>query len=162
MSKRTASHNIETFASDYLRTRINRYNGGSALFRNITERDYGIDALIELFDNGTPTGKIGLLQIKGTGKIITQLKRSNMIPCKISSSNACYSLQKKVPVIVAYVCIKEPEYFYYGKLQDLMTEKHLQKIGNQKEITIRLPVDNFIQEDISPLIELIKDSYKEN
>ena len=63
---RTSSHVIETRSRDLFQQRINNsFKNGDALFRNLSERDYGIDGIIELFDNGQPTGKIAFVQIKG-------------------------------------------------------------------------------------------------
>ena len=79
---RTHSHLIETKSKDCVRSRINNFkDNGDCLFRELSERDYGIDALIECFDDGIPTGKIGFLQIKGTDAIISPLKRTPVIAC---------------------------------------------------------------------------------
>ena len=54
---RISSHIIETKTRDYIRSVIdNYYENGDALFRELSERDYGIDGLIELFCDGDPTG----------------------------------------------------------------------------------------------------------
>ncbi len=59
---RTATHVIETKATDFIQSKVNGfYLNGDSLFRQITERDYGIDAIIELFNNGVPTGQIALV-----------------------------------------------------------------------------------------------------
>ena len=50
---RSKPHVIETKSRDYLRSKIDDfYENGDALFREISERDYGVDAIIELFENG--------------------------------------------------------------------------------------------------------------
>ena len=50
---RTHSHLIETKSKDCVRSRINNFkDNGDCLFRELSERDYGIDALIECFDDG--------------------------------------------------------------------------------------------------------------
>ena len=113
---RTSSHKIETRSRDIIRKRINEFDNGNALFRELSERDYGIDAVIEIFDNGNPTGKFALLQIKGTEKPIVNLKNKPVVPCSISSPNAKYALQKIMPVMLIYVSLYKNSSIYYGEL----------------------------------------------
>lgn len=62
---------IELNSKDCVRSRINSFGDkGDYIFRELSERDYGIDALIECFDGGVPTGKIAFLQIKGMDSVI--------------------------------------------------------------------------------------------
>ena len=106
MKSRISSHVIETKVRDSIRSRINSYySNGDALFRELSERDYGIDAVIEIFSDGVPTGKLTLVQIKGTEKTIQPLKTKNCVSCRISSSNAMYALQKKIPVFLIYTTL---------------------------------------------------------
>lgn len=124
--KRVPPHVVETRARDYIRNQIdNFYKNGDALFRELTERDYGIDAVIELFDNGNPTGKFALLQIKSTEKTIKPLKTCNCVSCKISVSNAQYALQNNIPVMLIYVTLSKPKGFYFISIHDALH-------GNQK------------------------------
>lgn len=67
-------------------------NSENCLFREVTERDYGVDAIIECFDEGKITGKIAFLQIKGKSGEIVSLKKRPVISCTISTSNAKYAL----------------------------------------------------------------------
>ena len=76
---RTLTHVIETNSKDCVRSRIDGFGDcGDYLYRELSERDYGVDAIIECFEDGIPTGKIGFLQIKGTSKEIAPLKNT---PC---------------------------------------------------------------------------------
>ncbi len=160
---RVSSHVTETKATDTVRKRINSfYDNGDALFRNITERDYGIDGIIELFDFGKPTGQIALLQIKGTEQTICPLKRTpEMVSCKISLSNANYALQNNLPVILIYLSLSKPAGFYFVDVFSALNEKQKKKIktGKQKTINILIPVTNNAQESLNPMFETIKDFY---
>ena len=74
---RTLTHVIETNSKDCVRSRIDGSGDcGDYLYRELSERDYGVDAIIECFEDGIPTGKIGFLQIKGTSKEIAPLKNT--------------------------------------------------------------------------------------
>lgn len=158
---RSKPHLIETKSKDYLRSKIDSfYKNGDALFRELSERDYGVDAIIELFDNGIPSGKIALVQIKASENVIVTLKNSNDISCKISSSSASYARQNIIPVIIIYAYIGSPALFYYAKLQDIITDEQKRKIDEQDSITVRIPADNMATDDLEPLFELIKNSYR--
>lgn len=155
---RISSHAVETRSRDLVRSKID--NTDNALFREITERDYGIDAVVELFEDGRVTGKFALIQIKGTDKKIVPLKRSNEVSCEITSSNASYATQNNIPVILIYASLNENGNFYFTNLQGIITDEHRQKINNgQEKITVRIPLENSTQEDIQPFFDIINSFY---
>lgn len=157
-AKRTQSHSIETKTCDNVRKKID--DTGNALYREISGRDYGIDAVVELFEEGNITGKFALLQIKGTGKKIVPLKRSNEISCKISSSNALYAYQDRIPVILIYASTQEEGNFFFADLRTAIKKENKKKIhNNQKEITVRIPLNNSTQENIQPFFDIINSFY---
>lgn len=159
MTNRIPAHNVETQSRDLVRTKIDE--NGDALFREITERDYGIDAIVELFDNGNVTGKLALLQIKSTQKAIVPLKRGEEISCKISSSNAQYALQNNIPVILIYTSLQEKGNFYFANVQSILKE-HIHKIKRgQKSITVKIPLINSTQESIQPFFDIINSFYEQ-
>ena len=161
MKPRISSHVIETKARDSIRSQINSYyQNGDALFRELSERDYGIDAVIELFENGIPTGKFTLIQIKGTENTIQPLKTKKCVSCKISSSNAMYAMQKNIPEFLIYTTISKPRGFYFVNIQSALTAEHFRKIKKQKEITINIPITNNALESLEPLFEEIKAFYE--
>ena len=124
--KRIPPHIVETRSRDNIRSLIDR--DGIALLRDLTERDYGIDAIMELFEDGCVTGKFALLQLKGKEHKIVPLKGSEEISCSISASNASYALQQNIPVILIYASLEEKENFYYIALQNALTAAHLKKL----------------------------------
>lgn len=161
--RRISSHQVETESRDKVRMLINKT--GNALYRDISERDYGIDAIVELFEDGSITGKIALLQIKGTvNKIIAMKTCEDFISCKITSSNIEYAFQSNIPVVLIYVSLAEEENFYYYILQSIGSIKlndFRKKAGcGQKSITVRMPVKNCIIDDgIEKLFEDISSFY---
>ena len=153
---RIGAHVIETKSQDAIRKKIDSfYSNGDALYREISGRDYGVDAILELFNNGNPTGMISLLQIKGTNNAIVPLKRTQEVSCKISSSNASYALQNRIPVILILVSC-EPFVFYYTKIQDVLTEAQLRKMKKQKSITVRIPIANCVIDDFEPFFNIVR------
>ena len=158
--RRINTHCVETKACDYIRNLIDSYyENGDALYRELSGRDYGIDAIIELFEGGVPTGKIAYVQVKGTQKTIVPMKTSPYVSCKISASNVFYSFQNRIPVIIILVCVSKEHCFYYGRLQDLITDEHISKVEKQKELSIRLPVINSSYDGLERLFDLIRSYY---
>lgn len=162
MMTRIPAHVIETRTKDYVRGIINNYyENGDALFRELSERDYGIDGLIELFCNGVPTGQVALIQIKGTEKTIQPLKRKNVVSCNISTSNAKYALQNNVPVLLVYASMSKPQGFYYIDINNAIKNEDISKLNEQDSITIHIPIDNNALEDLEPFFETNRRFYRE-
>ena len=155
---RTQPHLIETKSKDCVRSKIDSFgDNGDYIFRELTERDYGVDALIECFEGGNPTGKIGFLQIKGTDSIITPLKKSPVVSCgNISVSNLHYAKQERISVIVIYVSLKKERPMYYIDLREAVRD--ISYSEDAKSVTIHIPQENYVYNDISPILSII-DSY---
>lgn len=159
-ANRTISHSIETITYDNVRKKID--DTGNALYREISGRDYGIDAVVELFEEGNITGKFALLQIKGTSKKIVPLQSGNEFSCKISSSNALYAYQDRIPVILIYASTQEEGNFFFADLRTVITQDQKQKINEgQDTITVRIPLNNSTQENIQPFFDIINSFYSE-
>lgn len=158
MSSRISSHIIEEQSKDYIRMKINA--NGNTIFRELTGRDYGVDAIIEIFDNGIPTGKIAFIQIKATSFAIAPLARTpNYVSCpNISISNLNYSFQNNIPVILIYISLKGNKGFYYSILNNNKDNDIKSKL-EQDTTTIRIPVENYILNDINSLINEINKFY---
>ncbi len=157
-SQRITPHIVETRSRDNVRSLIDR--DGTALLRDLTERDYGIDAIMELFDKGNVTGKFALLQLKGKEHKIIPLRNGTEVSCQISASNASYAFQQNIPVILIYASLEEKENFYYIELQKALTDDHLNKLENgQGSITIRIPVENCIAEGMQPFFDIVNSFY---
>ena len=160
--QRITPHYIETQSRDIIRLKINKAHEGNFLYREISERDYGIDGLIELFNDGNVTGMFALAQIKGRNEKITPLKKTpQYISCNISVSNACYALQDIIPVILFYVSIKEPECIYYTNIQNSFDNEQKAKLSSgQKSINIKIPVENIVDKEMENILKLIQGYYK--
>lgn len=157
---RITPHVIETKSKDYIRSIINSYyENGDALFRDLSERDYGIDGLVEFFNNGDPTGKIALIQIKGTESTIKPLKKKNVVSCSISVSNAKYAMQNKIPVFLIYISIKKPSIFYYINIHDAIKEYTKSKFSKQDSITVHIPIENIVTDNLSLFFDSIHAFY---
>ena len=160
---RTSTHITETISRQIFASAITSFSSpshqrGDLLFREISERDYGIDGQVELFDHGEPTGRIAMIQLKGTEKEIPKLKSEDAISCHgISKSNLSYCRQKNVPVILVY-CSNLEEKFYYIDLQSVFQER-IEAIADSFSGTVRIPIDNN-SDDLKRLLEIINSYYE--
>lgn len=110
------------------------------IVREVSERDYGIDAYIELVsENGSITGKLMSVQLKGAKKI--NWKRLNKMSHEarspsIESKTARYWLGMPVPVFL-FVADLSAKNIYFAP-----TEEHIRKnfdsLEKQDTITFRL------------------------
>ena len=110
-------------------------NGVTLLFRELSEQDYGVDGLLEIFENNKPTGKCAYIQLKSTEKTIEKLVNSDEVSCPgISKTNLYYCHQNNIPLILVYISIVDETFYFIdiGKL-DLKTKD---------KITVRIPVSN--------------------
>lgn len=145
---RKSTHITETKSKLIFQNAILRFkdaslniSDGDIIFRDITERDYGIDGLIEIFENGETTGKIAHIQLKGTEKTIKKLVRSDEVSCPgITKSNFGYCRQNNVPVMLVYISVPD-EFFYYVDLQPIYRTA-IEAIADGKSRTVRIPYTN--------------------
>lgn len=156
---RIHSHVVETKSKDCIRSRIDSFGeNGSYLFRELTERDYGIDGIIECFEDGVPTGKIAFVQVKETSKEIISQKHRPVVACSgISSSNLQYTEQDRIPVVLLYVSIQEPCPIYYADLR--VAAQHIRVREDVETVTVHIPEENCTTEDISGIIGIINSYY---
>ena len=163
---RKKEHVKETNSRDIFRLKIDSYyENGDALFREWSERDYGIDAVVEMFDNGYPTGKIAYIQLKGTSKKIGTLKigplKGKAVSCgNVSNSSLDYARQNRIPMILVYVSLAVPKCFYFVDLQSQINDiESRRKNENQAEHTVHIPAENYVEDDLSGFFELINSFY---
>lgn len=152
----TSTHVIETC----VRSRIDGFGDyGDYLYRELSERDYGVDAIIECFEDGIPTGKIGFLQIKGMSKEIAPLKNTPpVVSCSgVSISNLYYVKQNRIPVILIYVSLKGECPVYYADLRDIAQDTEFEKESGW--VIVHIPQDNIAFDDISPILNIINRCY---
>jgi hypothetical protein len=105
--KRTPEHVTETVGWRILQDKA----PGEWVIRELTERDYGIDAYIEIASvEGEMTGKLCLLQLKSTSRIGWVGGKATMPGIPISTVN--YWLRLPVPVFLIWADVEAHRVFY--------------------------------------------------
>ncbi len=142
MVSKTKPHDVEMAAVDLVRDAVNK-NG--AVFRELTGRDYGIDGLAEIFDEGKITGRFALLQIKGSLKEYVP-RRNNMVSRKVRDTTYRYTEQRNIPVVAIAVDTKNEQFYF----QDLVVAK-------RKGSTTYLPKENCCLKEQGDFIKWLLD-----
>lgn len=121
--------------------------------RDLTGRDFGIDKMVERFENGYVTSELLLLQIKGTEKGID----TNNPRFSLETKELQYAEMFTTPLILVYVSITNPQQCYYVWLQEYIRVR-LQFDNptwrKQDTNTIYFPKDNIL--DLEKRIEHLK------
>lgn len=146
---------VKSDSHDISRRGVNQFrlivdDNDDTIFRTLSDTDYGIDGIIEFFQDGYPTGKICYVQIKTTSKKIEKLKTKNGVSCPgISESKAYYCKQDIIPVILIYNSLEDKGSFYYLRLNE----------NTLPNSTIYIPSDNYSRNILS-IIDIIEKHYR--
>lgn len=77
----------------------------------------------------------------------------------VSNSSLDYARQDKIPMILVYVSLAEPQCFYFVDLQSQIDDIDSRRKNEDQEVhTVHIPIDNYAENDLSGFFELI-DSY---
>ena len=110
MSHRILQHEIDSEACKIVSSKFNR----NWEIRDLTGRDFGIDKMVERFENEYVTSEFLLLQIKGTEKEID----TNNPRFSLKTKELQYAEMFTTPLILVYVSITNPQQCYYVWLQE--------------------------------------------
>ena len=155
MGARKPSHEIGENGLTIVRYKLKE---SGLLIHELTGRDYGIDAIVEIFENSFPTGIIAYLQIKSTQKNINISKDGCISSPQLSISNWYYSVQQNIPLVLLYVNTKNEE-IYYKILNGELSIDILKNL-KQKSKNTRIPSDNILNNNYDNFINLVKNFYK--
>lgn len=136
MIKRTNQHIIDTLAV----RRIMSVLPANWLLRSLEERDYGIDAKIELFDGPDPTGNFFLIQIKGQDGPFRHKSPKKSIPTKTVE----YAMLFDVPFYVFLNSHKsqKTKFVWLQKYAELVLDQENPSWRSQSTVAIKFPEIN--------------------
>lgn len=155
---RTYQHIIDTKAIRQVLNAIPEY----CVIRELTERDYGIDLMIELFSKigenkhghavYDTTGHVCYLQVKGTDKELS-INDDDTISFNIDKKSLYYVEKFSTPFLLLRVCTKKDnEGIYFLWLQRYISDKLDSDIpdwrsAKEESITLYIPVHNNLEEN---------------
>jgi hypothetical protein len=136
---RIETHRIDTQAVRVVRTKLTP----DWLERNIEERDYGIDIMLEAFDGNRPTGVLILFQIKGHAASFGE-DISMAVPVK----TLLYARMFQTPFFLLNVSV-EDNTVYFVWLQKYINTRlasENKRWERQEHVTVHFPKDNVLDE----------------
>ncbi len=142
---RPESHEIDTLA----RRRVPLAFPVAWEHRELTGRDYGIDMIIEVFENGIATGNLLSLQIKGTSKNISIAEK---IIYDLPVRTLIYSDMFIAPVLLVLCPVNSQQKgFYYLWLQEyirvILNRENPDWRKNTSKVRVKIPVRNYMPGD---------------
>nr|WP_298414543.1 DUF4365 domain-containing protein [uncultured Halomonas sp.] len=136
--------------------------------RELTERDYGIDLMVEIFAPGltdangkeafAETGAIFHIQIKGVDKQIQSVKTGTINYC-ISKKSLGYVEKFSIPFFLFRVSVADPQKIYFLWIQryikDVMDrENPMWREKNEDSITICIPPENELSNGLKKIEDI--------
>lgn len=141
---RINNHEIDTEACKVVVSKFDR----NWEIRDITGRDFGIDKIVERFEDGYATSEMIMLQVKGTDKEIDY----NNPRFSIDTKTLLYAEMFASPFLLVYCSVKDSNQCYYVWLQEYIRVRLNFEKNNwrsQRTNTIYFPQKNILGTDYS-------------
>ncbi|MCH7330635.1 DUF4365 domain-containing protein [Acinetobacter modestus] len=131
MPKRINAHKVETKSITILRELISN----EAIFRELSERDYGIDGIVEFFNtDGYMNGEEISVQIKGSCDIV--VKKGFVRTPSIQTETVKYWVKKKQSVFILFIDVSQ-KIIYFADIKHL-ARSETKKVNSQKTISFAI------------------------
>lgn len=129
-------------------------------YREETGCDVGVDCIFELVEDEKWTGDRLLCQVKGT-TTPNFLCKTKCISINMKVSTLNYALNQGYSFLVLYVDVNDDTIYYLPVQEYFIANKTLfDKLeSGQDNISLHIPSDNVVLNDINNLIELAKSRY---
>jgi hypothetical protein len=136
--------------------------------RELTERDYGIDLMVEIFTPGlkdakgkdafTATGSVFHIQIKGTEEVLKPVQAGTINYC-IDKNSLSYVEKFSIPFFLFRMSVEDPQEIYFLWIQryikDVMDrETPMWREDKEDSITVRIPPENKLPDRIDRIEEI--------
>lgn len=145
--RRIETHRIDTLAVRRLMSLLS----ADWIIRDLSERDYGIDLMLEYFDGERPTGKTAFFQVKGQRDPIA-ISRANTVNFhQFPVKTLLYAEHFPEPFFLVHLSIERDEPIYFLWLQryiQLELDNSQPDWRDLDDVTLRIPVgNNFLTEE---------------
>ena len=137
--KRILQHEIDSEACKIVASLFSR----TWELRDLTGRDFGIDKIVERFEDGYGTGEMLLLQIKGTENFIDNTNPRFLLETK----TLLYAEMFSTPFLLLRCSLAEPQKCYYLWLQEYIRVRlnfENPRWREQGKNTVYFPTDNLL------------------
>ncbi|WP_122499884.1 DUF4365 domain-containing protein [Pseudomonas viridiflava] len=131
MPRRTNEHKVETESINIVRELV----VDDAIFRELSERDYGVDGLLEFFNkDGTISGEVVSVQVKGSRNV--KVSKGSVRTPSVKTETVRYWTRKKQSVFILLVDVSKG--VIYFKDAKCAARIHAKKLSSQKTISFRI------------------------
>jgi hypothetical protein len=144
--KRIENHRIDTLAVRRLMSVLNE----DWIIRDLSERDYGIDLMVEYFEGEVPTGKTAFFQIKGKRDPIRVSRDGFVTFYDFPVKTLLYAEHFPEPFFLMHLSIVKDQPIYYLWLQKYIQvelDRHQPNWRKESEINLRIPGANSFLDD---------------
>ena len=138
LPKRTDAQKLGVSAADVLSAVLTNFCNVIPVHQ---ERDFGIDFICEIFQDGHPTGKWFNVQSKGAEEVKI---KSNTIKINIKVRTLNYWLLQENPTFIIVVN-RQDNTFYWSFPEEFLQSRSNKDCQNQEEVTILIPTNNCFQ-----------------
>jgi len=147
---RPHAHVMEDKSRNYVSTIVTNQGW---IYRN-REKDYGIDAELEIVRNQRPTGEIVFAQLKSIGRLPAKRRATLRIPCHVRHVE--YWLSLAVPVILV-VYTDSPQQAHWVCVQQYvvsMLDAKSRKWSQQKYVSLHVPLNCILAKTLDEVASL--------
>ncbi len=127
------------------------------IIRDLSERDYGIDLMLEYYEGNNPSGQIIFFQIKGTAAPIEP--KGNLVKFLLPIKTLLYAERFPEPFLLVHTSIDQATPIYFVWIQKyidhvLDRDRQLWRTEPDGTININIPIENTLNENSKKLIEI--------
>jgi hypothetical protein len=153
LPQRSTTHQTDTLAVRKIFTALSE----NWVIRDLSERDYGIDLMLEYFNDNNPTGQVVYFQCKGTKSTIEP--SGNVVKFQMPKKTLLYAELFPEPFFLVYTSTNKDGPVYFVWLQKYIShvlDKSQQnwRTETTETININIPVVNRIGDNQEKLISI--------
>lgn len=127
------------------------------IIRDLSERDYGIDLMLEYYAGDEPTGQIVFLQVKGTSHSIQT--DQGLVKFPLAKKTLLYAERFPEPFLLVHTSTNTSEPIYYAWIQKYIShvldrDRPLWRTEEDGKININIPAANTFSSNEKRLLEI--------
>jgi hypothetical protein len=126
------------------------------IIRETTERDYGIDCYVEICEDGFVTGKMILIQLKGTDGIVFLGSEDNKYVAYYGIKPSTFTYWYKLPITTIFVFIDTSTNIIYFENIKSYVRHNFKDFVEENLTSIKIPIKRKLTKELSaPIINYI-------
>lgn len=153
--QRPIAHWIDSKAKAKLAIALSKK--GNWVLRDLSERDYGIDVMLERFTKQDSTGQVVFGQLKGREKPVRI--RDDKVPFRIGKKTLLYAEQFPEPFFLLFTSTIQTEPVYFLWLQKYIAivldrDEPQWRKSKSRSLTVFIPTANTLENQEAKLVEI--------